>query len=98
MKNVSLTWSASPASEQVTQYNIYHALSGGQKVLLTGTAQNIAIVYPDQLGYTPGQVIDFHVAAVNATGEGALSNIATVQLPAFLALPSAITDLVAVLV
>ena len=97
MANIRLDWSASPPEFQVIEYVVYHNRPGATDFSIGGTPQTFMIVYPDQLGYEPGDSIELHVKAVNATGEQS-SNHVTVRIPLPLPCPPPITDLVATLV
>ena len=98
MKNVNADWAPSDPVEQVTEYQIYHGKQGGPMARLATTTQDIAVLYPEQLGYVIGDVLQVAVSAVNATGEGPLSDPVSVTLPAELPLPSKVTGLVLTLV
>jgi hypothetical protein len=82
----TLSWNASPTTEQVTSYRVYEHI---------GTSYNlIATVAPPSVSYLLGSITGTHVycvAGVNTTGEGPKSNevTATGTLP----LPSAPVNL-----
>lgn len=97
MKNIQANWNESPAEQKVTGYNIYHAKAGEPHKLLAQTAQNLTIIYPDQLGYVEGDTVEIAIAAVNETGE-APHTTASVALPVPIPAPTAVTGLTLTLV
>ena len=70
--SVSLQWTP-PANggSQITNYNVYRSTQSGQEVFLTQLGNVTSYTDP---GLTNGQTYWYKVAAVNAVGEGALSN------------------------
>lgn len=98
MKNIQAVWDPAPPDQQVTSYNIYHNKPGNQPILLAATTQTISILYPEQLGYEPGDTVEVSVAAVNASGEGPHQHTQKVTLPTALALPTEVAGLVLTLV
>lgn len=89
--NVEATWQA-PALP-VSGYNIYHAKKGEPLKLFAGTAQEITILYPAQMGYVDGDEMDVAISGKNPTGEGPLSDRQTILLPVQMPLPEKIMGL-----
>lgn len=98
MRNIQAVWDPAPPDQQVTSYNIYHNKPGEQPILLAGTTQVISILYPEQLGYKPGDTVQVSVAAVNSAGQGPHKGTAQVTLPTEPALPTEVTGLALTLV
>ncbi|MDD1768254.1 MAG: fibronectin type III domain-containing protein, partial [Methanomassiliicoccales archaeon] len=86
-----LTWQApvSNGGSAVTGYNVYRGLTSGSEVLLI-TLGNV-LTHTDG-GLVNGQIYYYRVSAVNAVGEGALSNEASAT-PVERTTPSAPQDL-----
>ncbi len=73
---VVLAWTARPAVEQITSYNLYQKGSNGGYTLLGNTSTNEITI--DNIN--PGEVI-FALAAVNVWGEGPISEVGTPPKP-----------------
>jgi fibronectin type 3 domain-containing protein len=72
---VHLTWSApSNGGSTITNYNVYRGTSSGSETLLT-TLGNVTSF--DDTAVTNGTTYYYKVSAVNAVGEGSLSNEAS---------------------
>ena len=77
---VSLSWSANPASQGVTGYNIYREAAGSTSATLIATVAGTT--YTDAgSALIAGSSWTYYLTAVNATGASAASAAATVTLP-----------------
>ena len=82
--SVSLQWTPpSDGGSQITNYNVYRSTQSGQEVFLTQLGN---VTSYTNTGLTNGQIYWYKVLAVNAVGEGALSNELSAT-PASAALP-----------
>lgn len=85
--NLTLTWTARPASEAVTFYTIYQSLNG---VAVSSTTTSGVTLTINNLAVG---LHSFQVAARNATGEGPRSTAYLVDVTPTLALPGAPVNL-----
>lgn len=78
---VSLSWTppASNGGSSITSYRVYRGTtSGGETLLTSGGCSGLgAVMSCTDTGLTSGQSYFYKVTAVNATGEGAMSNEAS---------------------
>lgn len=81
MKNVKLNWSPVDPKFQVANYNVYHGKSPDTLAFFTGINQAPITLYPDQLGYEPGDTLYAAVSAINRRGEGVKTQTLSVLLP-----------------
>ncbi|HME52518.1 MAG TPA: fibronectin type III domain-containing protein [Candidatus Lokiarchaeia archaeon] len=84
---VALSWQAPLRSGEsaITGYNIYRSTSPGSETLLTTTSNMTTFT---DTSVKNGQIYYYKITAVNATGEGALSNEACATPFASITLPS----------
>lgn len=75
---LSIQWDASPAAEQVNQYNVYRMK--GNSSDLVGTVP-VGTTTFDVNAYMQGNKTTFCVTAINSSGESLYSNTLTVQRP-----------------
>jgi len=89
---VSLSWSANPANQKVTAYNVYREAYGSTAATLIATVSGTS--YTDAASaLTPGSRWTYYLEAVNAAGTSPPSATVSVTIP--LPLPSAPTGLTA---
>ncbi len=89
---IALTWNApsTDGGSPITGYKIYRGTAAGGEVFLKAVGNVLA--YTDQ-GLTNGITYYYRVSAVNAVGEGAMSNEASATPSAPVTVPSAPTNL-----
>lgn len=87
--HVFANWDAVAPEYQVTSYKIYHGKSADSLQYFTDIASPGITLYTDQMGYVPGEMFFAAASAVNATGEGPKTVVASVRLPVALPLPPA---------
>ncbi|MFL6469277.1 MAG: Ig-like domain-containing protein, partial [Nitrososphaeraceae archaeon] len=81
---INLAWTANPTTDNVTIYNVYRSTTAGFTV---NTATDTPIATPttnsySNTGLTASTTYYYRVAAVNASGTGTPSNIASAATPA----------------
>lgn len=96
--NILLSWDAPVDTTGVTGYRVYHGKTPDGLTLLAGIDTSPMVVYPDQLGFSPGDTVYLAVATVNPTGESEQVLANAVILPVPLPLPLPPRNVVAVLV
>ncbi|HEV3171228.1 MAG TPA: PKD domain-containing protein, partial [Actinocrinis sp.] len=78
---VSLSWTppSNTGGENINSYNVYRSTASGQETLLTtgGCSGLGAVTSCTDTGLTAGQTYYYKVTAVNAIGEGTMSNEAS---------------------
>lgn len=81
---VNLTWDAPTSStDPVAGYNIYRSLAGASSYTLVQSVSNSTLSYSDTSSLLDGQIYDYIVESVDASGNDSVpSNTAVVTIPA----------------